>query len=94
MEIDMSFPGLSGVKNPDVEQISSLFLKTFPDAWTEDADVTCIMEDGSFKRLSIVANPKYGIWLWHRQSDSDGKDTNHISLGDPEKLETYVDALV
>jgi len=93
MDMAISFPELSGTTTPDLDHISSLFLKRFPEAWTEDADVTLYGDNGRFIRLSIVANPVHGLWLWHRQHEADGKETNHVSLGNPEKLQTYVDVI-
>ncbi len=93
MDVDASFPGMRGPSLPTKDQIAPLFLEDFPEAWTEDADVTWYMEDGEYSRLTIVANPSYGIWLWHRHNHSDGREENYISLGDPEKLDTYVAAV-
>jgi hypothetical protein len=93
MDMDVSFPSLRDVQNPTSEQLAPLFLEKFPEAWTEDADVTCYMNGGEYCRLSIVANPDHGIWLWYRHNGSDGSDNNYISLGNFEKLNTYVEAV-
>ncbi|AQQ02761.1 hypothetical protein B0E33_03410 [Roseibium algicola] len=93
MDVNASFPGMRGPELPTNEQIEPLFLENFPEAWTEDADVTWYLQDSECYHLSIVANPQYGIWLWHRHNRPDGSEENYISLGNIEKLDTYVEAV-
>ena len=93
MDVDASFPGMRGPNLPTNEQIEPLFLENFPESWTEDADVTWYLGDGEYCRLSIVANPQCGIWLWYRHNRPDGSEENYISLGSPEKLDRYVEAV-
>lgn len=93
MDIVASFPSLYGTSLPTEEEIEPLFFEKFPEAWTEDADITCYIRDGEYYRLSIVANCRYGIWLWYRYSRSDSQEENYISLGDPERLNQYVEVV-